>query len=123
MMASMGADKEQSQAEMEDLARRMGLSLRSKTFRARSIWYRALRRDLIDAGYSVAKADEFISRFMSHYITVTHLSEISFALRQALGHRTVRRDPDLTVVIDAWDRLPEAVRTGIVAIVRAIPKS
>jgi hypothetical protein len=28
-------------------------------------------------------------------------------------------DPDLTVVIDAWDRLPEAVRAGIVAMVRA----
>jgi len=28
-------------------------------------------------------------------------------------------DPGLTVVIDAWDRLPEAVRAGIVAMVRA----
>ena len=28
-------------------------------------------------------------------------------------------DPDLAVVIDAWDRLPEAVRAGIVAIVQA----
>jgi hypothetical protein len=28
-------------------------------------------------------------------------------------------DPDLTAVIDAWDRLPAAVRAGIVAMVRA----
>ena len=28
-------------------------------------------------------------------------------------------DPDLAAVIDAWDRLPEAVRAGIVAMVRA----
>jgi hypothetical protein len=28
-------------------------------------------------------------------------------------------DPDLTAVIDTWDRLPEAVRAGIVAMVKA----
>jgi hypothetical protein len=28
-------------------------------------------------------------------------------------------DPALREVIDAWDRLPEAVRTGIVAMVKA----
>jgi hypothetical protein len=28
-------------------------------------------------------------------------------------------DSDLASVIDAWDRLPEAVRAGIVAMVRA----
>jgi hypothetical protein len=28
-------------------------------------------------------------------------------------------DPDLAIVVDAWDRLPEAVRAGIVAMVRA----
>jgi hypothetical protein len=28
-------------------------------------------------------------------------------------------DPDLAAVVDAWDRLPEAVRGGIVAMVRA----
>jgi hypothetical protein len=28
-------------------------------------------------------------------------------------------DPGLTAVIDAWDRLPEAVRAGIVAMVKA----
>jgi hypothetical protein len=28
-------------------------------------------------------------------------------------------DPDLATVIDAWNRLPEAVRAGIVAMVKA----
>jgi hypothetical protein len=28
-------------------------------------------------------------------------------------------DPDLVTVVDAWDRLPEAVRAGIVALVKA----
>jgi hypothetical protein len=28
-------------------------------------------------------------------------------------------DPNLATVVDAWDRLPEAVRAGIVAMVKA----
>jgi hypothetical protein len=32
---------------------------------------------------------------------------------------TRQTDPDLAAVIDAWDRLPEAVKAGIVAMVRA----
>jgi hypothetical protein len=28
-------------------------------------------------------------------------------------------DPDLASVVNAWDRLPEAVRAGIVAMVKA----
>jgi hypothetical protein len=28
-------------------------------------------------------------------------------------------DPNLTAIIDAWDRLPQAVRAGIVAMVKA----
>jgi hypothetical protein len=31
-------------------------------------------------------------------------------------------DPDLAAVIDAWDRLPETVRAGIVAMVKAAAK-
>jgi hypothetical protein len=34
-----------------------------------------------------------------------------------LIHDTCQTDPDLATVIDAWDRLPEAVRAGIVAMV------
>jgi hypothetical protein len=28
-------------------------------------------------------------------------------------------DPDLAAVIDAWDRLPEAIRAGVVAMLKA----
>jgi hypothetical protein len=31
-------------------------------------------------------------------------------------------DPDLQAVIDSWDRLPTAVRAGIVAMVKAASK-
>jgi hypothetical protein len=34
-------------------------------------------------------------------------------------HDTCQTDHDLAAVIDAWDRLPKAVRAGIVAMVRA----
>ena len=34
-------------------------------------------------------------------------------------HRHTLNDPGLVAVINAWDRLPEAVRAGIVAIVKA----
>ena len=37
----------------------------------------------------------------------------------AHGQRAASNDPDLTAVIDAWDRLPDAVRAGILAMVRA----
>jgi hypothetical protein len=36
--------------------------------------------------------------------------------------RAASNDPDLAAVIDAWDRLPEAVRAGIVAMVKAASK-
>jgi hypothetical protein len=36
--------------------------------------------------------------------------------------RAAQTDPDLAAVIDAWDRLPEAVRAGIVAMVKAASK-
>jgi hypothetical protein len=34
-------------------------------------------------------------------------------------HEFLQTDPDLDTLVDAWDRLPEAVRAGIVALVRA----
>ena len=45
----------------------------------------------------------------------THDDQPMAAHRQ----RAASNDPDLTAIIDAWDRLPEAVRAGIVAMVRA----
>jgi hypothetical protein len=35
---------------------------------------------------------------------------------------TCQADPELAAVVAAWDRLPEAVRAGIVAIVKAAVK-
>jgi hypothetical protein len=32
---------------------------------------------------------------------------------------TCQTDPNLAAIIDAWDRLPEAIRAGIVAMVKA----
>jgi hypothetical protein len=31
-------------------------------------------------------------------------------------------DPDLATVVNAWDRLPEAVRAGVMAMVKAASK-
>jgi hypothetical protein len=36
-----------------------------------------------------------------------------------LATDTRQTDPDLATVVNAWDRLPEAVRAGIVAMVKA----
>jgi hypothetical protein len=33
---------------------------------------------------------------------------------------TIPDDPDLQLLIEAWPRLPEAVRTGIVSMVRSL---
>jgi len=35
--------------------------------------------------------------------------------RTTQGTWAAQDDPDLAAIIDAWDRLPEALRTGIVA--------
>jgi hypothetical protein len=40
----------------------------------------------------------------------------------AQGQRAKSNDPDLTVVVDAWDRLPEAVRASILMLVKAASK-
>jgi hypothetical protein len=41
----------------------------------------------------------------------------------AVGHHlatdTCQNDPDLAAVVDAWPKLPEALKAGIVAMVRA----
>ncbi len=39
-----------------------------------------------------------------------------------LATDTCQTEPDLATVMDAWDRLPEAVRAGIVAMVKAAAK-
>jgi hypothetical protein len=39
-----------------------------------------------------------------------------------LATDTCQTDPDLATVVNAWDRLPEAIRAGIVAMVQAASK-
>jgi hypothetical protein len=41
------------------------------------------------------------------------------SLAPPLIHDDCQTDPDLATIIDAWGRLPEAVRAGIVAMVKA----
>jgi hypothetical protein len=36
---------------------------------------------------------------------------------------TCQTDPELAEIVAAWDRLPEAVRAGIVAMVKAAARS
>ncbi len=40
----------------------------------------------------------------------------------AQGPHRASNDPELSAIIDAWDRLPEALRAGIVAMVKAAAK-
>jgi hypothetical protein len=44
------------------------------------------------------------------------------ALMTAHWQRSASSGTDLALVVDAWDRLPEAVRAGIVAMVKAAAK-
>ena len=44
------------------------------------------------------------------------------SLAPSVRHDTCQTRPDLALVIDAWDRLSEAVRAGIVAMVKAASK-
>jgi hypothetical protein len=39
--------------------------------------------------------------------------------RTAQGQRAESSDPELTAVVNAWDRLPDAIRAGILAMVKA----
>jgi hypothetical protein len=39
-----------------------------------------------------------------------------------LRHDACQTDPDLARIVDAWPTLPEAVRAGIVAMVKAATK-
>ncbi len=41
------------------------------------------------------------------------------SLAPSVIHDSCQTDPDLAAVIDAWDRLPEAIRAGIMAMVKA----
>ena len=52
-------------------------------------------------------------------ITIIKITSSTRTLAHHLATDTCQTDPDLAAVVDAWDRLPEAVRAGIVAMVKA----
>ena len=47
------------------------------------------------------------------------LGNSPLSLGPRLATDACQTNPDLAAVVDAWDRLPEAVRAGIVAMVKA----
>src|SRR4051794_2804017 len=49
------------------------------------------------------------------------LKDNALAICPPSAHRQSSDDPCLTLVIDSWAELPEAVKAGIVAMVRASP--
>ena len=49
----------------------------------------------------------------------TEGSQTRDAKSDANGARDALIDPDLSVVIDAWPKLPEAIKAGILAMIRA----
>src|SRR5262249_37219466 len=75
------------------------------------------QRHLISVGYSPKDADDFLSDFASYHITSHHLLNIIYAIKKARDQQAPEVPSDLSSVIEAWDRLPEAVRVGIVAMV------
>jgi len=46
-------------------------------------------------------------------------SENCAAAGAAVGSENTPIDPDLAAVVDAWPKLPEAIRAGILAMIRA----
>jgi hypothetical protein len=52
----------------------------------------------------------------------TEIRNQSGAESGALGAREAPLDPDLLAVVDAWPALPESVKAGILAMIRATPQ-
>jgi hypothetical protein len=52
-------------------------------------------------------------------LSVGHHETSKDAERQSTATESATFEPALVVIVDAWDRLPEAVRAGIVAMVKA----
>ena len=46
--------------------------------------------------------------------------ECSDAISGASGNEKPPQDPDLTLIIERWEHLPEAVKTGIMAMVKSV---
>ncbi len=47
-------------------------------------------------------------------------SECRAAISGANGDEKPPQDPDLTIIIERWEHLPEAVKTGIMAMVKSV---
>jgi hypothetical protein len=47
------------------------------------------------------------------------LSQTTSLIAHSMPTDTCQTDPDLTAVVDAWHTLPDALRSGIVAMVKA----
>ena len=48
-----------------------------------------------------------------------HLSQAPAPVADHLPNDTCRTDPDLAAVVEAWPDLPEALKAGILAMVKA----
>jgi hypothetical protein len=48
-----------------------------------------------------------------------HLSQSPSSVAEHLPNDTCKTDPDLAAVVEAWPDLPEALKAGIVAMVKA----
>jgi len=49
----------------------------------------------------------------------TRIVELGGAESGALGAKKIPDDPDLAAVVEAWPKLPEAIKAGILAMVEA----
>lgn len=113
------AESAKAQAEIENLLRKVGHDPRLRKFKHRISPYCYLRKALKEIGYSDEDADEFLCCFMLRHIDSFEIRKIHSAIFKAQGSRMARKESDLMAVIDAWNRLPEAVRVGMTAMARA----
>ena len=81
---------------------------------------RPARLELAIFGFEVNKRDDVTADKTS---TCANPPEALGALLGALAAEIGPSCPDLAAVVDAWPRLPEALRTGIVAMVKAAKRS
>ena len=67
-------------------------------------------------GQSGLELESVSSSKTSH---LQQLPDCRVAKSGAIGDEKPPQDPDLTLIIERWEQLPEAVKTGIMAMVRA----
>jgi hypothetical protein len=120
-MASAWAERELSRGGLDDLLPNpeLGMEPHSKTWEERIPYYSELRFALVRSGFSWDVAESYPTSLMSRQITSDHLMTIICLIEEVRVRRISATDPDLAVLINSWDRLPPAVRTGLVAMVRA----